>query len=144
ISEKLSIVRKHSGSYEWPDGENKSLMRIFIPLSSQIDSSAQKTQSQFGKNSVVFWQNTLPGQSSNSTVDYHRDSAINITNDSFDYQITIQKQSGIESYKWNLYLVYPQGWKPQNVEGYDATNRKIYLSNQISKDSVFRLHFIRD
>ncbi len=144
ISEKLSIVRKHSGSYEWPDGENKSLMRIFIPLSSQIDSSVQKTQSQFGKNSVVFWQNTLPGQSSNSTVDYHRDSAINITNDSFDYQITIQKQSGIESYKWNLYLVYPQGWKPQNVEGYDATNRKIYLSNQISKDSVFRLHFIRD
>ena len=144
ISEKLSIVRKHSGSYEWPDGENKSLMRIFIPLSSQIDSSVQKTQSQFGKNSVVFWQNTLPGQSSNSTVDYHRDSAINITNDSFDYQITIQKQPGIESYKWNLYLVYPQGWKPQNVEGYDATNRKIYLSNQISKDSVFRLHFIRD
>ncbi len=142
--ESLTILRKHNGSYEWPDGENRNLLRVLLPLSSRIDRPKVTPEVVSDKSSIAYWQNTKPGETTSSEVDYHRDLAVNLNANSFDYQITIQKQPGIESYDWNLYLVYPTGWKPQNVEGYDATNRQIHLNQQISKDSVFRLRFMRD
>lgn len=142
--ESLTILRKHSGSYEWPDGENVNFLRIMLPLATGIDSQNLKPEVLFGKTSVSYWQNTKPGETSKSEVNYHRDQAVDLASDIFDYQISIQKQPGIESFNWNLYLVYPQGWKPQNVDGYDEKNRQIYLSQTISKDSVFRLRFVRD
>ncbi|MEI8061128.1 MAG: DUF4012 domain-containing protein [Candidatus Berkelbacteria bacterium] len=142
--ENLRISRKHNGSYEWPDGENINYLRLLLPLATQIDTSGLIPEVVSGKTSVAYWQNTKPGDTSVSSLDYHRGQAVDLTGNSFEYQITIQKQPGIESFNWNLYLVYPDGWKPQNVEGYDAKNHKIYLSQSISKDSVFRLRFIRD
>lgn len=142
--ESLVIQRKHNGNGTWPDGENINYLTAILPLSSAIDSQNVKSSVVSGKTAVSYWQNTKPGTTSQSTINYHRGSAVNLSSDSFEYQITIQKQPGIESFNWNLYLVYPQGWKPQNIEGYDAKNRQIYLSQTISKDSVFHLRFIRD
>lgn len=143
-SEKLTISRKHTGGGDWPGGENINFVQVLLPLSSQIDTTGLKLEAVSGKTSVSFWQNTKPGETSQSEVSYHRNQAVDVSTDSFDYQITIQKQPGIDVFNWNLYLVYPQGWKPQNVEGYDSNKRQIFLAQTISKDSVFRLRFIRD
>lgn len=163
VAEKISIQREHKGSLVWPDGVNNNFLKIYLPLAAKVSevkfvsgnnnpmSDPAITQpmpysigAQNGKSFVSFWQNTKPGETSESQISYSRNSAVNLSGDSFDWQITVQKQPGVENYNWNLYLVYPQGWKPQNVEGYDAKKRQIYLHQTISKDGVFRLRFIRD
>jgi len=163
VAEKISIKREHKGSLAWPDGVNNNFLKIYLPLAAKVDEvkfvsgnfspmsdpaipqpAPYSVGTQNGKSFVSFWQNTKPGESSESQVSFVRNMAVNFSSDSFDWQITVQKQPGVESYNWNLYLVYPKGWKPQNVEGYDAKKRQIYLSEVISKDSVFRLRFIRD
>ncbi len=163
VVEKISIIRQHNGSYEWPDGVNNNYLRVYLPLSAEISSvdfisgnndpiskselssdlKSEKTV-EFGKSVVSFWQNTKPGAESRTDVGYKREGAINVSGETFDYQITIQKQPGIESFDWQLYLVYPEGWQPQNVEGYDQEKHQIILSETIREDSVFRLRFIRD
>ncbi|MCX6810968.1 MAG: DUF4012 domain-containing protein [Candidatus Berkelbacteria bacterium] len=143
-AEKLTILRKHTGSYEWPDGENKNYLNILLPLSTVVDTKNLSTKVESGKTSVAYWQNTKPGETSQFEVEYHRDKAVDLSQKTFEYQITIQKQPGVENLNWNLYLVYPFGWKPQNVEGYDVNNRQIFLSEKIFKDTVFRLRFIHD
>jgi hypothetical protein len=142
-TESLSIIRKHNGTGAWPDGENINYLSVLLPLAAQIDTAGLTSQTTNGKTEVSYWQNTNPGTTTQSEVDYHRDNAVNTSGNNFEYDITIQKQPGIISYKWNLYLVYPVGWVPQNVVGYDAENHRIYLSETISKDTVFRLRFIR-
>lgn len=108
------------------------------------EAEAEKYQvgGEYEKTTVAFWQNTKPGETSQTNVSYSRTNAVDTSDASFDWQITIQKQPGIENYDWQLDLVYPEGWKPQNVDGYDQENRQIILTETIKKDSVFRLRFI--
>jgi len=162
VEEKISILRKHNGSYDWPDGINNNYLKIYLPMAVKVKSvefsggdnnprsdsnlaEEEKYSSdlEFGKTVVGFWQNTKPGEQSQSTITFVRENAIQTGNDQFDYQITIQKQPGVEKFNWALYLVYPEGWKPQNVENYDAKNHQIFLKEEIRRDQVFRLRFIR-
>lgn len=163
ISEKLSVIRQHKGTNNYPDGTNNNFIKIFLPLASKInsvdfiagdnnprsDSTKSKNLkyeigSQYEKTFVTFWQNTKPGETSQTDINYRRQSAIQLSTDSFDWQIQVQKQPGIESYDWQLDLVYPDGWRPQNVDGYDEKNRRITLSETIRSDSLFCLRFIRN
>ncbi|PIR27494.1 hypothetical protein COV40_00650 [Candidatus Berkelbacteria bacterium CG11_big_fil_rev_8_21_14_0_20_42_15] len=162
VEEKISILRKHNGSYDWPGGINNNYLKIYLPMAVKVKSvefsggdnnprsdsnlaEEEKYSSdlEFGKTVVGFWQNTKPGEQSQSTITFVRENAIQTGNDQFDYQITIQKQPGVEKFNWALYLVYPEGWKPQNVENYDAKNHQIFLKEEIRRDQVFRLRFIR-
>jgi len=143
-NQSLTINKKHNGSYDWPDGENKNLLRIFLPLSAKISSANIEPRSLFGKTSVSYWQNTKPGEKSESKIEYSRDNAVNLSGQNFDYKVTIQKQPGIEFFDWNLYLKYPEGWKPENVIGYDSESRMIHLSKRIYSDTSFQLRFIHD
>ena len=162
VSEKLSILRKHNGSYNWPDGINNNFVKVYLPLATKVEAvnfisgdnnphsepakAEEKKWNQaveFDKNVVSFWQNTKPGEQSQTDIDYSREKAIALSGDAFDYQITIQKQQGVECLVWQLDLVYPEGWQPQNVEGYDSQNRRIILSEEVRQDQVFRLRFIR-
>jgi hypothetical protein len=162
VDENISIFRKHNGSYEWPDGINNNFTKVFLPLTSKIKtvtfvagdnnprSDATKatdqkyiTSVEFGKTVLSFWQNTKPAETSQTDISTSREGAVLLNGDSFDYQITVQKQPGVEEYGLDLYIVYPTGWKPQNVDGYDAHNRQILLKEKIRSDRVFRLRFIR-
>ena len=162
IEEKILITRKHSGSYEWPDGINNNFIKIFLPLSVNVKnvnfisgdnnplSNTEYIEEnkflkgvEFEKSTISFWQNTKPKEESQTEINYERENGVYLNNNSFDYQITIQKQPGIESFQWDLRLVYPEGWKPQNVDNYDSENREIFLRETIKKDSVFRIRFIR-
>jgi hypothetical protein len=158
-SEKLSIIRKHKGSYEWPDGENKNYIKVFLPLSSEIekvdfisgnnirksaDGQNEFTKaSEFGKSVVSFWQNTLPGSDSQSDIYYRRPTAVSLGDDVVTYNITLQKQPGIDSFSYNLKLKYPADWRPINVENYDENNHNIILNFSIEKDTSFSIKFVR-
>lgn len=158
-TERLSIIRKHRGSYEWPDGENKNFVKVFLPLSAEIEkvdfisgSSIQKSttvqenfaeSSEFGKNVVAFWQNTLPGGNSQSDIYYVRPRAVSLDENIVIYNITLQKQPGIEDFDYNLNLKYPAGWKPLNIENYDENQRSIFLDFTINKDTSFSIKFVR-
>ena len=125
-------------SVEFSGGDNNSRSDSNLAEEEKYSSDLE-----FGKTVVGFWQNTKPGEQSQSTITFVRENAIQTGNDQFDYQITIQKQPGVEKFNWALYLVYPEGWKPQNVENYDAKNHQIFLKEEIRRDQVFRLRFIR-
>ncbi|MCX6812622.1 MAG: DUF4012 domain-containing protein [Candidatus Berkelbacteria bacterium] len=161
-SEKLTISRTHNGTMNWPDGVNNNYLKIYLPLaatisstnfllgnndpmsnSSKIQPSKIANSAEFGKQVVGFWQNTKPGETSQTEINYSRAEIFSPSDQTFDYVINLQKQPGVETLNYNLYIVYPAGWHPQNVVNYDSLNRKIYLKNLITSDQVFRLHFIR-
>ncbi|MFA5157827.1 MAG: DUF4012 domain-containing protein [Patescibacteria group bacterium] len=156
VEEKLVISRKHNGSYNWPDSLNRNFVKVHLPLSTQINSivcsdagsdgpGADKTAKiKNGKSVVAYWQSTAPGEKSSTEIKYLREIKISPSDETFTYPLTIQKQPGVESFNWNLKLAYPEGWKPENVEGYDSVNRVIYLSETIRNDATFTLRFIRD
>jgi len=158
-SEKLSIIRKHKGSYEWPDGENKNYIKVFLPLSTEVEkvdfvagNNIRKSADgqdgfsksvEYGKSVVAFWQNTLPGSDSQSDIYYSRSKVVSLDEEVVIYNITLQKQPGIESFSYNLNLVYPDGWKPINVENYDENNHNIILNFAVEKDTSFSIKFVR-
>ena len=154
VSEKLEILRKHNGSYEWPDDVNRNFVKLYLPLTAKINSitstdpsylgpgASTKASVSNGKSIVSYWQTTAPGETSGAKILYSRE--IKISGDNFVYPIEIQKQPGVESFEWDLKLTFPEGYKPENVEGYDAVNRVLHLSEVIRGDSVFTLRFIRD
>jgi len=157
--EELSIIKKHKGSYEWPDGENKNYVKVYLPLSADIrkvdfisGSNMQKSadgqaeyfkSSEFGKSVVGFWQNTLPGSESRSDVYYSRPEAARLEEEVATYNISLQKQPGAESFKYNLNLQYPDSWRPINVENYDENQHSITLNFTIKEDTSFSVKFVR-
>ncbi|TSC94319.1 MAG: hypothetical protein Athens101428_362 [Candidatus Berkelbacteria bacterium Athens1014_28] len=162
LSEKLSIIRKHNGTNNWPDGINNNFLKIYLPQTAKIDniefvagdnnprsdpklltSDKYQISSEFGKTLLSFWQNTKPKETSETKIEYVREGALRLSDDQFDYDITIQKQPGIEKFEYNLFLTYPFGWQPKNVEGYDEINRKIYLKKTITSDEKIHLEFVR-
>lgn len=158
VIEKLSVVKKHEGSYDWPDGTNKNYSSVFLPLtanvsaiklisgSDQPDFNGQvegpaKTSAQYGKTKVSFWQVTEPGKVGQTDIEYLRDKAINTNGEYFEYQMYIQKQPGVENLRYNLKLSYPDNWKPENVDNYDQNTHTIRLSYSIDKDTSFTIKF---
>jgi len=152
-AEKITIFRKHNGTYDWPDGENKNYVKILLPLIAKIQKveilNVTETEHkhsasvEFDKTAISFWQNTKPGEESKSMVSYTRENGLNDLALKPTFQNLIQKQPGIEEFDYHLSLKYPQGWRPENVENYDENERLIDLNFKIRKDTSFSVRFVR-
>ena len=162
VNEQLTITRNHTGNGVWPDNDNNNLMMIYLPFSSKLESVNIVSDSEFptisknladgksynskiesGKLKVYYWQTTKVGSKSKSVISYNREQTKMADGDGFDYQITVQKQPGVINFDYNLNIVYPEGYKPLNIEKYDAENRQISLNFSIVKDTDIKISFIK-
>ena len=99
ITNTLTITRTHSGSYDWPDGENKNYMRILVPYGAKIISASLdnvdclkyvETKKEAGKTEFALWVNIVPRSSRILSLSYTLPDNISKTN----HTLYLQKQSG--------------------------------------------------
>lgn len=162
IDSSLEIIRQHNGSGVWPDGTNINLIRILLPEGSKVASFEPKagnfwpnfdqknaisgnfyTGEEAGKTKISFWQNTKPGESSDSILEYAPNYSVDTQGDNFTYHLTVQKEPGVLGDNYELELTYPAGFRPINVKNYDAINHKILIKDIIKTDKEFSLNFER-
>lgn len=163
INSELEVLRHHTGSYEWPDGTNINLVRILLPQNSKINSFVpvsgnfypffdKKNASEpvsyngeeAGKAKISFWQNTVPGEATNSKTIYTPNYTVDTSKDSFTYSIFIQKEPGANPDDYTFELNYPAGFIPTNVQNFDAVNNKIILKFKLEEDKQIRIKFEKD
>lgn len=99
LTSDLTLMRSHTGSYQWPDGVNINWTRILVPqgsvlqtaelngkdITSQIEIGAEAGKTYFG-----LWINTNPQTSNVLKLTYQLPNNIVAK----DYHLAIQKQSG--------------------------------------------------
>lgn len=160
ISSSLNITRQHSGTGEWPDGININLIRVLLPENSTAVSFSPKSGNfwpnneeknkkpndyymgeEAGKTKASFWQNTKPGETSESYLEYRPNYRVNTTSNEFTYNLKVQKQPGTLNDDYVLEVTYPVGFKPVNVKNYDHINRMIVIKDQINADKEYSLIF---
>ncbi|OQA04378.1 MAG: hypothetical protein BWY68_00373 [bacterium ADurb.Bin400] len=160
ISSRLELTRQHNGNGEWPDGVNINLVRILFPDSTDISQMKPLTGNFWphldknfskeplyrvgtdsGKTKLTFWQNTEPGQTSKSIVDYTPNYRVNVDADRFTYKLYLQKQPGNIGDDYELELNYPKGFRPVNVKNFDPINCKILIKHFFNQDKEFILEF---
>jgi hypothetical protein len=110
VSRTVDIKRVHQGTSAWPDGENKTFNKVFVPLGSKLksfrilqgdnlpygdwanrDKATTQTSEEDGKTVFSFWLNTKPGETSELTLDYILPPTIIADS---NYSLLIQKQPG--------------------------------------------------
>lgn len=127
ITDKLTIIRTHTGSGQWPDGDNINYIRILTPPGSQLISA------EFDKNNVLsditvgqeadkncygFWFNTPVGQTKILTLEYSPGVQLNSIN---SYQLYLQKQPG-----------------EKNTSAQVIINNMVKFQDQINKDNLIK------
>lgn len=161
IDEHLEITRKHNGSNTWPDGPNNNLIRVLFPQNSNFKEfneikgnfwpmSEEKNRKnadyslgqEANKSEITFWQNTAPGETSRSAIDYKSNYRVDTSGD-FDYTLCLQKQPGALADDYELDLIYPEGFEPTNVKNYDADNNTITIKYSLNQDKSFVIKFKR-
>jgi len=124
VSKTVSIKRLHHGSYDWPDGVNKTYNKLIVPTGAKIidyqvvsgddypygeikniEKSGYKTYEENGRTIIAFWQNTKPKEQSEIKISFklsHSDDFIN------NYRLMIQKQPGTLNQKQVVKVNHPK------------------------------------
>jgi hypothetical protein len=124
VSKTVDIKRLHHGSYDWPDGINKTYNKLIVPVGAKVtnyqiisgddypygetknvEKSGYKTYEENGRTIIAFWQNTKPGESSEISISFK----LPYSDDFVDsYRMLIQKQPGVPNQKQIVKVNHPK------------------------------------
>lgn len=159
ITNDLRITRFHSGSYIWPNDSDQNFVRVLIPKNSTL-SSFEALAGNFQvwhdrglkdglpyymgeetlKTKINFWMTTEPGATSEADMVYTPAYKVDAS-DSFIYELSLQKQPGVESENVNLQINFPSDFVPENVLNYDKENHHLNLSVKLTEDKLIQISF---
>ena len=151
ISRSVDIKRSHLGSTNWPDGENKTFNKVFVPLGSKLKSyrilsgsnipysdwanrekATVETTEESGKTVFSFWLNTKPGATSELTLEYTLPASIVADT---NYSLLIQKQPGTLGSEYTIDL------KTDRKQAYLGENRLVEpIKINLLEDNLLKIN----
>jgi hypothetical protein len=159
VTDKLQINRFHNGTNVFPSGSDQNFVRVLTPKNSELTSFAAVAGNfqvwhdrglkdglpyymgeEAGKTKINFWMTTEPGATSEADMVYTPAYKVD-TNDSFIYELSLQKQPGVESENVNLQINFPSDFAPENVLNYDKENHCVNLSLKLTEDKEILINF---
>lgn len=159
ITDKLQITRFHNGTSVFPGGSDQNFVRVMTPNNSKLISFAAVAGNfqvwhdrglkdglpyymgeEAGKTKISFWMTTEPGATSEADMVYAPAYRVD-TSDSFIYELSLQKQPGVESENVNLQINFPSDFVPENVLNYDKENHRLNLSLKLTEDKKILISF---
>lgn len=172
LQEKLTIVYKNTSNGDWPGGDYQNYLRLILPLNTQIsnieiDGIDQKiipaitdskvfedkkfvasndleleTATEEGK--VIFGFPIIIPKTSQKIVrvSYSLSQVVDLTQITFNYNLKIFKQPGIESFPFSFSIASPKGYMGTNLlSGFRLDKRKVIGDFNIVEDKNFNLEF---
>ena len=157
VEHLVTIKRQHHGNGEWPDYDNVNLMRILLPIGSEVedfqpakgnfwphmDKKNSKQVNHYlgdegGKEKLSFWMNTLAQSESEVTFRYRSSYKIESANNQRVYKLLLQKQPGSNNNSYQVVIKYPTKWN--FVANYLHQDLQYDLS--LDKDKLLQWDFV--
>ena len=152
VSKTVDIKRSHQGTYNWPDGINKTFNKLIVPEGSRIinyrilsgddfpysdwnnrDKGGIATSLEEGKTVFSFWLNTKPGETSELQINYQLPPELIFPD---NYQLLIQKQPGTVGSNQNIEISSPR--KKRYIKSEEYKNPINFVLDQ---DTILKADF---
>ncbi len=124
VTKNLRIIRTHTGTGDWPSGENNNYTRVLVPKGAKIVSATMdgvdilkdvEVTLEFNKTEFGFWFNLMPQTSKILNIAYE------VPYGGGDYELYWQKQPGTLSDKLQV-----------------EANGKIIFSRDVNEDTIIK------
>lgn len=156
---KLNLKREHMGVNVWPDGTNRNLVRMLLPISVNITNFEMVSGNfeqyrdngykngkpywlteEAGRPALRFWMTTEPEERSEVNIEYTAD-VLQLEGDEILLPLIFQKQPGANTDMIEYELTFPENWTPTNIANFDSQNRTIKFSFTLDRDKKFLIKF---
>ena len=149
-------IQNDSTSNEYPQGEYKNYIRIFIPSSATIlgivgiDDNRYDIYNEGGYKVVGGWFNIPPKGNKTFEISYRISESDSLgsfllskTDTHYTLNLNIYKQPGSKKDAYNLNVIYPENWTVENSDSLSSIGNQLNKRFELDRDQSFDISWQR-